>query len=84
MSKEECECKDCNKPTSGDKWRYSLYTLIVFIIVVNPMTYKLVNKLLVGLFGKIADAKGCPTMLGLVVHSLVFLLGIRYIMDLDI
>ena len=38
---EECDCeesKECKKPTSGDKWRYSLYTVIVFFIIVNPMT----------------------------------------------
>jgi len=97
MEKENCDCRDCkdgencqdckkcnNKPTSMDKWRYSFYTLLIFIIVVNPMTYKLVNGLLISIFGKLADGKGCPTMMGLVIHSIVFLLLVRYVMDLDI
>ena len=84
---EECDCeesKECKKPTSGDKWRYSLYTVIVFFIIVNPMTYKLVNKLLGGILGVLADTKGCPTMSGIVVHGVVFLVAIRYLMDFDI
>jgi len=88
MEKPNCDCKDCKKcnkkPTSMDKWRYSFYTLLIFIIVINPITYKLVNGLLMSVFGKIADGKGCPTMMGLVIHSIVFLLLVRFVMDLDI
>ena len=49
------------------------------------MTYKIVQKLLGNILGKIADIKtGCPTMLGIFVHTVVFTLLLRYIMDLDI
>jgi hypothetical protein len=49
------------------------------------MTYKLVQKLLGGFLGKIADLKtGCPTMLGITVHAVVFTFILRYIMDVDI
>lgn len=91
MEKPNCDCKDCKdckkcnkEPSSMDKWRYSFYTLLIFIIVINPITYKLVNGLLMSVFGKIADGKGCPTLMGLVIHSIVFLLLVRFVMDLDI
>jgi len=84
MEKERCECYEKNKPTSLDKWRYSFYTLLVFILVVNPLTYKIINRILVKMFGKIAEIKGCPNMLGLLTHSIIFLLIVRYIMDMNL
>lgn len=70
-------------PSSEDKWRYTLYTTIIFLIVVNPQTYKLVNSL-IGNCVKIADSTGCPTVNGILVHSIVFTLLLRYSMDLKI
>jgi len=84
MGKEKCNCYEKNKPTSLDKWRYSFYTLLVFILVVNPFTYKIINSILVKMFGKIAEIKGCPNMLGLLTHSIIFLLIVRYIMDMNL
>lgn len=84
MEKERCECYEKNKPTSLDKWRYSFYTLLVFILVVNPLTYKIINRILVKMFGKIAEIKGSPNMLGLLTHSIIFLLIVRYIMDMNL
>ena len=87
MSKDNCECKECDccdGPSNMDKWRYTLYTTILFLIIVNPMTYKLVNGLLGSIFGSIADSKGCPSMMGILVHATVFTLLLRYMMDLDI
>ena len=70
-------------PSNQDKWRYTLYTTIIFLLVVNPQTYKLVNSLIGNTF-KIADSAGCPTINGILVHSLVFTLLLRYSMDLNI
>ena len=69
---------------SSDKWRFTLYTVLVAVLIFNPWTYKLVNSLLSRFLGSIANAAGCPTMLGLVVHVVVFTLIIRYLMDLHI
>jgi hypothetical protein len=46
--------------------------IIVFLLISLPFTYRLTNKLLGGLLGKLADPSGCPTTLGLFIHSLVF------------
>lgn len=67
---------------SSDKWRFTLYTVLVAIFVFNPWTYKLVNSLLSGFLGSIANNVGCPTTVGFVVHMVVFTLIIRYLMDL--
>ena len=83
---ELSKCTKCNnKPTNAEKWKYTLLTTIIFIIVIHPMTYKLVQKLLGNILGKIADTNtGCPTMFGIFIHTIVFTLLLRYIMDLDI
>lgn len=78
---EKCECE----PTNADKWRYTLLTTVVFLIVVNPMTYKLVQKLFANVLGNVANpVTGCPTYVGIAVHTIIFTLLLRYVMDLDI
>lgn len=49
-----------------------LVLAVLFFIVGNPMTYRLVDTLLGGLVGHIASISGSPTTLGLILHSLVF------------
>jgi hypothetical protein len=72
-------------PTNLDKWKFSLIGAILLLIVMNPFTYKLVQNLLGGIIGKIADsASGCPTTLGLFVHTLVYLVLVRYSMELKV
>lgn len=91
MHKEEpkvnCEdCKECGQSkgkNNMDKWKYTLYTTILFLIVVNPLTYKLVNMIL-GKIAKIADKSGCPTIVGMLVHAVVFTLLLRGLMELKI
>lgn len=72
-----------NAPVSADKWRYTLYTTIIFLLVVNPCTYKFVQFCL-GRFVKIANKDGCPTLAGIIIHAIVFTLILRAIMDFDI
>ena len=86
----DCDCNQCkdskaNKPATNDKWKYTLYTVIIAILVFNPYTYILVNDLL-NRFVKVAISNklGCPSTLGFVVHMAVFTLVLRYIMDLNV
>jgi hypothetical protein len=67
------------KPTNMEKWKYTLYTTILFLIIVNPMTFKFVNSLLKR-FVKISSADGCPTMAGILVHAFVFTIVLRALM----
>lgn len=79
-------CTSCSsEPTSMDKWRYTLITTVLFLIIVNPMTYKLTNKLFSKIFGSLANASsGCPSMLGIGIHAVVFTLLLRLLMDMKI
>jgi hypothetical protein len=58
----------------GVSARYSTIITIalLFFIVANPVVFRLVDSLLGWLVGPVASPSGCPTTLGLIVHSLVF------------
>ena len=66
---------------SMKKWKYTLITLVFALVVFHPETYKLVNRLASPLRLTIANAAGCPTMNGLLVHLLVFGLLLRGYME---
>jgi hypothetical protein len=66
------------------KWQISLFSALIFIIVVHPMTYKLTQKLFGGLLGRISDPSGCPTAVGLALHTLVYILLVRGSMDVNL
>ena len=70
--------------SSSMKWQISLFSALIFIVVVNPFTYKLTQQTLGGLLGKIAETNGCPTTVGLVLHTLVYLLLVRGSMEVDL
>jgi hypothetical protein len=63
------------------KWQISLFSALIFLLVVHPMTYKLTQKLFGGILGKIADPSGCPTTVGLALHTIVYILLVRGSMD---
>lgn len=85
MSKNSCPCSNaCSSPDPMDKWRYTLWTTLVFLIVVNPYTYKFTQKMLGGILGNISTASGCPTTMGIGLHAIVFTLIVRYMMDFDV
>ena len=70
--------------SSYKKWEISLFSALIFILVIHPYTYILTQNLLGGLIGKIADIHGCPTTLGLIIHTIVYILLIRGSMDLKL
>lgn len=55
------------------KAKYSFYSALVFFLVANPETYKLVQKVIGGLF-TVASPDGCATAWGLVFHTFAFFL----------
>ena len=71
-------------PTNADKWRYTLYTTVILLVLFNPWMYKLVNRLLSSVVGTIANIDGCPTMLGFGIHSIVFTIVLRLMMNINI
>jgi len=66
-------------PSSSDKWRYTLYTTLVLLILFNPWTYKVVNTA----FSRfISNKDGCP--IGFFVLAIIFTIVVRYMMDIDL
>jgi hypothetical protein len=54
----------------------TLQAVLLFFIISNPLIYKLTDSLVGGL----ASYSGCPTTLGIVVHSIVFGVIVRSLM----
>jgi hypothetical protein len=72
-----------NAPSSSMKWRISIFSALIFLLVVNPYTYELTNSLFSRFIGPIAR-NGCPTTTGLILHTIVYILLVRYSMDLHL
>ena len=70
--------------SSYKKWQISIFSAFIFIVVIHPYTYIFTQKVFGGFFGKIADRDGCPTTLGLVIHTLVYILLVRGSMNLNL
>ncbi len=54
------------------KAKYSFYSTLVFFLVANPETYKIIHWLISPILGTIANPGGCPTPLGLFLHTILF------------
>lgn len=63
------------------KWQITLFSALIFIVVVSPYTFKLTQRLLGGILGKI-ETNGCPTKVGLLLHTFVYILLVRGSMEL--
>lgn len=74
---------EAGSPSSFKKWEITLFSAFIFLLVVNPYTYNVTNSLLGGLIGPIAR-NGCPTTIGLLLHTLVYILLVRFSMDLNL
>lgn len=69
--------------SSSQKWQITIFSAVIFLLVVNPFTYKLTNYLFRSVLGPIA-VNGCPTLVGLALHTIVYILIVRYSMDLNL
>lgn len=64
------------------KWRYTLMTTVLYLIITHPMMFKLTHRL----FGKVttlAGKSGCPTTAGYLFHAVVFTLLLRWMMNVE-
>ena len=69
--------------TSNKKWQISLFSALIFTVVIHPITYNITNNLFKNLVGPLS-INDCPTNTGLIIHIIIFLLIVRFSMDLDI
>jgi len=65
------------------KWQITLFSAVIFLLVVNPYTYQLTQFLLGKFIGTVSTG-GCPTAFGLVLHTVVYILLVRYSMELNL
>jgi hypothetical protein len=55
------------------KAKYAAYTTLIFFLIANPETYKLIQKF-VGHWVTVASEGGCPTPSGFFIHAGLFFL----------
>jgi hypothetical protein len=78
-----CKCGKKEELSNINKWKYTIYTSVILFLIFNPFTYKTSNLILGKIIGK-TEINGCPTILGLIIHIIIFTIVIRYIMELPI
>jgi hypothetical protein len=67
---KDCGC-GCGGAKAQQKFLISLMSALVFFIISNPDTYRLTR----AIFGRwVAGPTGCPSMRGLLLHTVVFVL----------
>ena len=75
---KDCGC-GCNGKKQEQKLIISIISALVFFVVANPETFKLVRRL-VGSW--VATPTGCPSMMGLLLHAVVFMLVVWGMMNI--
>ena len=64
-----------------NKWKYTLITTFIFLVISNPVTYVFINSTIGKLINiHVADGSGCPTIAGMLIHSVIFTIILRVIM----
>lgn len=75
---------DFRQPSNNkDKWVTSLMGGALFILVSSPYAYAFTSGLSTAVFGpsgQLADDDGCPNVTGIVTHSVVYGLLVRFLM----
>jgi hypothetical protein len=64
------------------KLNATIQSVIIFLLVSLPFTYKITNGILGGITGRLADSSGSPTGRGLFIYAIVFGLLIYGLMSL--
>jgi hypothetical protein len=75
---KDCGC-GCNGKKQEQKFTISVISALTFFLVANPQTYILTRRLL---GAGLSSVNGNPTLLGLFIHSIVFLLIVWAMMNI--
>jgi len=76
---EDQQCNN-NKPyTSKDKWIIAIISGLLFLLIASPFLFSAVNDI-IGLCGITTAKCGCPTVGGLLLHAVIFVLAVRLLM----
>jgi hypothetical protein len=74
---KDCGC-GCDGKKQQEKFVTSLISGLTFFVIANPETFRLVRRVL---GPGIATPTGCPSTMGLLVHSVVFILVVWAMMN---
>ena len=55
----------------GKKFKYSFFSALIFFFISSPVMYQLMHSIHVNFF-VVADANGCPSNSGLLLHTVLF------------
>jgi len=75
---KDCGC-GCNGKKQQDKLVISIISALTFFVIANPETFRIVRRVL---GSRIATPTGCPSTLGLAVHSVVFMFVVWGMMNI--
>lgn len=78
--------------TNEMKWKISIFSMCLFILVTNKTTYNLTNNIFSNLLNllnvsnvpNVLDENDNVTTIGYVLHVIIFLLLVRYSMELNL
>lgn len=71
--------KNCKELSERDKWIVCLMSAILFVVISSPFMYRLTGSL-TNAMGFVTSNDGCPTIEGLILHTVVFALLVRLLM----
>lgn len=75
---KDCGC-GCGGSKARDKFVISVISALLFFIVANPSTFIIVRRIL---GGWVSSPNGCPSIAGLALHTVVFLLVVWGMMQI--
>jgi hypothetical protein len=70
--------------TDNKKWFISILSGIIFYVIAAPRIYKITGKIIYKIFAVKIENKGKPNNLGLLIHTIIFVLITRFLMDLNL
>jgi len=76
---KDCGC-GCNGKKQQDKLVISIISALTFFVIANPEAFRVVRRVL---GSRIATPTGCPSTLGLAIHSVVFMLVVWGMMNIN-
>ena len=82
MKSVKVRCADLFKQDKKSQWKFALISTIIFLVISSPLMYNITETILGGIVT--ISNKGCPTLFGLILHTVVFLLISYGVMQLDL
>jgi hypothetical protein len=70
--------------SDNKKWFISILSGVIFYVIAAPRIYEITGKVINKFFGVKIENKGKPNNLGLLIHTIIFVLITRFLMNLNL